>query len=673
MRLLLPAAALAALVLVGVAAALGADDLLAAGVVAVCVAGMGVAPALHLRTAGTATLLLASGAISCSVTVLVGLGMAWTGAWHPAAAFVVAGGISAAWLLAHLMRALRLRSAAVAGARQALQEVHRPAWVLAFVGLALTTTGAVHHAGEEPTPGGLLGVLGPIWFIGVVLTLAAALVATWARRSPALAVLLLVLPVVTAQAIVYQAPAVMVAARHVGVLEYVLANGSLEPSADIYQAWSGMFAGSAWLTAVGRIGDPLVTVAAFAPIMLQAGAVLAVRVLAGHLGLSRARAWWAGAVFGLGSTLSAVFFAPQSLAFLLAMTVVAFSVRAATASGRARAGLGLLVAVVSCAIAVTHQISPYLTVAALVALFAFRVVRSWWLPVVVLVPALAWAAVNFEQVSSYFSPSAVGNVVANVRPPSLSYNDFSESLTARLTYGLPALLLVLIGLLAVVSWWRRRDRRSWALLVTAASPGLLAFGSDYGQEVVFRVALFALPWLAIAVALLRLPRRSAPVGLALGAVVLVAVHTYGMTGMDYARVMRADEAAQLAQLERSAPDGAVLFSLGTGAATPYRLTEDYFRIQFGVLTYHGPTAELPAAPEDQAEADAVVGQLADVLQDTIDGPVYVDVSTAESGYTDLYGIQRAADFDRYARAFAGSDGWRAFSTGPTATIYELVR
>ncbi len=671
-RVALSVVALTGLLLMAVAALADSDVVAAVGATIVFVIGLGAAPALTSRSAPAATLVVSAIATSLSVSVLVGLAMAWTGTWAPVPAFSIAAGVSGAWLVVHLV--LDVRRLRRHGHGWALRP-DRTQWIsgaLVVAGVAATVADAWAHRGAVPPPGGLLVVVGPVWYVGLAAILAAALLASLQGRSPGPAILALPLPVVVGQAVVYGVPTVMSAARHVGVVEYVRTGLPLLPDTDIYQAWTGLFSGAAWFSDVARVDDPLSTVANWWAVVLTVATTLAVRAVAGGLLVSRQRAWWAAAAFVLANTLNVTYFSPQSLGFFLALAVLALVLRLSALPRRSRLGHALLVLVLACALAVSHQISPYLLGVTLVVLAASRLVRPWWPVLAVLVPALAWALVNLDQVLAYVSPSAVGNLVDNIRPPSLSYNSYEQALATRLTFGLPALVLVVVGLLAVLSWWQHRDRRSTTLVVLAASPVTMAVASDYGQETIFRVVLFALPWLCIAAALVRMPVRLYGVALVSGVVVLVAVNAYGLTGMDWARIMRLDEARQLQAVERAAEPGSAVYLLGTGAASPTRTTADYVDVDWGVADYYSPEAVLVPAPRSDATAAALVARLSADLREQCTIDCYLVVSDSAAAYSDRYGTQHLPDYERYARAFAGSTDWEPVSSGPTATVYRLV-
>lgn len=670
-RVLLAAGALVLFFFVAVAGAVGWAGGFTAGVTLCFLIGFGVAPALAMRTADVALLMLVSVAVSMSVAVLVGMGMAATGAWHPVGAFIVCACVSAVGLLAHLRRDLPARQVASAPLMPRVTARRAASWVMAGTGLLLTALDTLAHR-RPPTPGGLLTIVGPAWYVGLLLLVAAPLVATLRRENPGPAILLLSLPVVLSQAIAYGAPTAMAAARHIGVVEYIRAFHHLQRNSDIYQAWSGLFSGTAWLSDTARIHDPLTTVATYWPVPLNLVSVLAVGILARNFGLSLTRAWWAAGLFILTNTLNVTYFSPQSLGFFISVVILALVLRTSRLRGGELAVSAAMIVTLSCCLAVTHQISPYLLAAVLVALMAFRVVGPRWPLAAVVVPALAWALVNLDQARQYVSSSAFGDIFGNIRPPSSPLTDTTQSLMARLVFGLPAVVLVVVGAIALVALWQNRDRRAWALVVAAAAPGAMALASNYGQELIFRITLFALPMLCICAALISMPRRILAPALAGAVVVLCAVNAFGLTGMDWARTIRTDEASQLAAIERQAPAGSTIYAVGSFAATPGRSTEHYFDITYDALVFDDPSSLVHARPSSPGEAASEVAAVAADLRFRCTADCFVVFSDSARGSNDRYGVQSVRYYNQLAQAFASGPDWVTFSSGPTARVFRLV-
>jgi hypothetical protein len=647
---------------------------------------------------------LLSLATSLGGTVAVGFLMAATHLWHPAIAISLVVLATVVLLAFSVRRDYRL-VARSSWTPRLVALVRSPAFRVAFVtvvGLLLVIVSLSAQA-PDPQRAGLFASVGFGWYLGVLVLIAALVFAFHSRSSIALPVLALSAIVVLSQAIVYGSPAVMSAARHVGVVDYIRVNHGIHESLDIYQAWSGLFAGIAWVCDVGGIRDAM-TVATWWPVLLSAGTALAVAGLASRWITGRRRIWFAALVFVLTSTLDIIYFSPQSLGFFFAIVIVALATTprrsaddAPRPDGRLLAarlrrlchplgpGRVLFVLFLSCSMAVTHQISPYLAFAALGVLWLFGYVRPWWMPLVVLVPALAWALANVDVLGRFVSLGALGQLWQNVQPPTHSGTQLAVPAITRLAFDVPALVLFIVGVVAVVTLVRSRTRPSWALAAAALSPACLFLATNYGQEGIFRAALFAGPWLAILAVSTPLTRFSLPrfapfrsrsIGvttrflpalLASVTIVLVFVNVYGQTALDWNRVVTADSALATQRFESTAPARSVLLLTGTGQATPLDITARYLDVSYVSRELFGG---YPSTKEYDAGAD--VQNLTSELVGNITAPrYYALVSTSIGAYDERYGYQSFADYRKLAAAMAASPLWRVVFTGPTTTLYEL--
>ena len=122
------------------------------------------------------------------------------------------------------------------------------------------------------------------------------------------------------------------------------------------------------------------------------------------------------------------------------------------------------------------------------------------------------------------------------------------------------MLAVLAGL-TFVNALIERNRTSWALVFAAISPPSLFVASDYGQEGVFRVALFALPWMAIGATRFRLPRRVSAAFIAGLSVVILSPSTPSARRHSTESCDDSRWAEAIVAYEKSAPTEAVLMSM----------------------------------------------------------------------------------------------------------------
>ncbi|GAA2005838.1 hypothetical protein JL107_04535 [Nakamurella flavida] len=673
-RLLAASWVLLTLLAGGIGALAGLGDLRAVALTLFLTTGLAVAPVLVLsRTAvlSTSSFVLIAVAGSMAAATTVGFVMATVPVWQPVAAFWIAVAVTL----------VLLALSVVAEGRQWLAEVReldlaatartlRPGAVAA-VGLVLTLVDALTHR-TDPQPAGLLGSVGPLWFVGALLILAAAALAWATGGNLAVPVLALGVLAVLSQAALYGTPTVVSAARHVGVVDYIRVNGQLDPSTDIFQSWPGLFTAAAWVVDAAGISDPMI-LATWLPVLFAAATVLAVRVLAGRFLATPALAWAAGLLFMMANAVNTIYFAPQSIGLVYSLLILALVIARPDESARARLLRFVLVGWLTVVGVVTHQISPYLLVAALVVLVAFRLVRPWWLPIALLVPAVGWALINVNILGNFLSIEALGRLFDNLAPPVNDGLVNPPALINTIVYAVPALLLVVIGALAVLAVVRHRDRLRFGLLATAASPGTLFLATSYGQEGIFRVVMFALPWLSI-LAVMALPsgwlrRRVVQTGLVLSLVGITAVNVFALTGMDWARIIRADSTEAVRVFENTAPDDAVMLVTGTGRATPGRVTARYQDVR-GIsrdtlLNYPGLTAGYDAAADESQLTTDFLGQFPGVAH-------YALVSDAIGAWGDRYGMQSYEDYQELRDVMAQSPDWRAIFRGPTTTLYEYT-
>jgi hypothetical protein len=650
---------------------LGLDGLAATGSALFLLTGVGAAIVLLGRPIATSAFLALAVGVSLAFTTTVGFAMAQFSFWHPTLLFVLALGGTAAilgWVLPTEFRQWR-----VAGSpRPAVGRVGGLVAALTSGGVLLCAVGAWLGRGD-PTDGGLLVAVGQWWFVGVALVLAAVVLA-WARGAlVALPLVVLSSITVMSQIIAYDAPTVMTAARHVGVVDFIRVNGFLDAGSDIYQAWPGLFAAGAWISDAAGIADAM-ELATWFPLLTTVATTIAVRVLAGRFTGSSLRAWSAAALFTLANTLNIAYFAPQSAGLLLAVIVLGLIVAPpADESPADRRLRWVLIAVLTCVGTVTHQISPFLLVSALIALALVRIIRPWWIPLAVAVPPVAWAAANYGVLDRFLSWDAFGRIFSNASPPEHASTTLPVSLATRLVFLAPAAILVVVGLLAVIGAIRLRNRVALGLLAAAASPISLLAASNYGQEAIFRVALFALPWLAI-LAVLGLPRSfgsrtpTTLVAVALTATTLFVVNAYGQTGLDWARVVRNDAADATRMFETVAQPGGALVVVGTANASPGKITARYRDVLY--LNRDALGVEIPAhgdAYDAAADEQEITRRLTGW---TPDRQRFALVSDSVGAWGDRYGMQSYADYGKLRAAFANSGVWVPIFTGPTTTLYE---
>lgn len=638
----------------------------------------GVAICIWWRGLGAAAFALYSFTAAVTVGTLLSLASALTGFWHPDALYAL---IAAATLVSFTAFALVNRHH-LEQWRDSVPALSRPAAIVAALtalGMLLIWRGC--RSGVLADRAGLLGVVYPWWYLGVALLIAAFAYALANRTMLAAPVLAGAVVIVFSQAVAYRTPNVMPAARHIGVMEYLISRHQLDPSLDIYQAWSGFFAQQAWSVVAARIADPF-TVATWWPVLGTLTVVVGVRVLAGKF-LDPHRAWVAAGIFALGNSLAINYFSPQAVVLGPVFAVIALLIGSSDDSRAIRLGRYSAVAAFSVMIAVTHQISPYMATLAILALILTRVIRPWWTFLLVLAPALAWALLNRNQVGGYLNPGAIANFFQNVAPPEHPTAAIPLALITQLTYLIPAIALVALTMVAAWALFRQRDRRAIAIALAGVSPAGLAVATDYGQEGIFRMALFALPWIAILAASstppsrLRLDTRHWAISSAwvvTATASLMAVNVVGQTGMDWARIMRPGTVSVVKKFEETAPRGAAILSVGTKAATPLSQTARYLEINYTSLDELAPETQSPYALKT-GPAYSPRGDIQRWTKLLIAVPAnghYALLSDEIGAFDERYGNQLDSDYTKMRDAMKTDRRWKLINRSNTAELYRYV-
>lgn len=652
----------------------------------------------RIRHAGAAGLLAVL--VSHSVLILVSMGALWFGWWHPTKLHVLMSGSVfvaasvAAWRCRHLLRTTDARLSTLPRISGLAPTLLSATGFLLGVGVALVGR-------RIPEGNGFLWSVSPLWYFAALIVLTSVFWAWWRQHWLGGPIIALGVLVPACQAAMYGMPAVAVAARHVGLVRAMTAHGVLDPSADIYQAWAGLFSATALIAEACGWTD-LFTYATFWGVAASALSIIATRLVAAPY-LGPRSSWLAGLTFALATSLNTSFFAPQVYGFVVGMAIAAIATQSAAGlptvpdlpQGATSARVALIL-VLSVALAVTHQLTPYMIFATLALLAVASLNSPRWLPLLVLIPAVLFAWVNRDMVGHYLSPDMFGRLLTNLMPPERPATSLTKSLWVKNAIRLPMAGLLVLGLAALWSLIRRRERTEWGLACAAASPAVVMLGTSYGGEGIFRVTMFAVPWLAI-LSLRNLPVLDSPAATRAGVVQpsvlrsrrrawavvttvgLFAVQAIGLTGMDANRFIRGADVRALEHFESRAPVYSTLVVIGTNGSAPTSLTENYLFYRsvsgFGNPPRVGGPEATGTGPTYEPERDLrrIVAGLAK-MPDPVrrDAPLFAYLSDAQIAFDDQYAQQGAEDHRRLYEAIRRSSQWRPFFRGSGVEIYEFT-
>ncbi|SNR77234.1 hypothetical protein [Blastococcus mobilis] len=550
---------------------------------------------------------------------------------------------------------------------------------------------------------GLLSALPVSWYAAFALTV---LVYLWALISRRPVSHLLVAPQVllvailfATTALVYDVPRYPWTYKHIGVVEYLLANGGVDRSIDIYHNFPGFFVLVAGLHRL--TGIPVQDLAQWAQPTLALIAAAAVYWLIGGLSTSRRVRYGGVLLYTLGDWIGQNYFAPQALAFPVALLVLGGLLRSVPpgAEGlrfarlaarfpraaeadlprpsrfwRTRSATVLLV-LGFVYVAVSHPLSPLLLLAqSTLVCILLRPVRPW-LPVVFLAIEEAWLLQAWPFLNSTYDLFDFG--FHNVSPPQVAVADPLPGYTVAL-WAAP-LLMAVVALLTgwsvlAAAGWRGRASRMVVPLGMAAVPLVLILGQPYGNEGIFRAYLFALPWMAFVIALQLFdevpawtPERRLLAGLAVVAVATLTLPANFAGEMSY-RVAASDVTADV-WFEEETPDGSVL--LPFASSYPLRATQHYAdHLPPATEGVEGLT-DLPgfsAAATDEAVLRQFTHDACDTRAGS--GPVYLALGPSAEDNVRLFGTVRLYVYRAYERAIAEDPSFtRVFEDGETV-LYQ---
>ncbi|MHA7239978.1 glycosyltransferase [Arthrobacter sp. TMS1-12-1] len=376
----------------------------------------------------------------------------------------------------------------------------------------------------------------PFW-VGVLLLNVAFVVAlrgdaSGPARRPVMIWLIVVLVLVLfgTAAFVTDVPRGEVAFRHLGIADALSRTEGIDPAIDAYFNWPGFFALLA--TVLGATGLDPVTLALWAPVLNVGLWLVAMGVLTGHLTRDRRRRWLALWLFCLGNWQDQDYLSPQAFGFFLHLVVIALVVGPLAARPPRIRGLGfadlrawwhgrspaelrpgrrvsalavtLLLVTVICA---SHQLTPFMLLIALTALTLTGHVWPSRLPLItaiilmlwLLYPASAYLVGHPPLEDAGLQTATEANVIDRV----------AGTPGHMLVVQLRVVLTVVLWGLAVVGALRdwRRGRLDIRVVLLAVTPLMLFPAQAYGGEMLIRVSLFALPFVALQACSALLPTR----------------------------------------------------------------------------------------------------------------------------------------------------------------------
>jgi O-antigen/teichoic acid export membrane protein len=369
--------------------------------------------------------------------------------------------------------------------------------------------------GEDPRSMTGLGLISlfDAPMVAALLIIVSGFLGAWRRNAPGW---LLGAHLVVFVAVIHGTPAVFYdtlryswAWKHVGIVDFILRTGTVDPgignASAIYHSWPGFFAGTALLTELVGAKDA-VGLATWAPVAFNLANLVALRYLLRALTADRRMVWLALWIFSISNWIGQDYFSPQAMAFVLHLTILGVVMRNARrrdapmlAEPMPTSSAAVLFLLLVTTVASSHQITPVMLAVTLAGLVVTRVIRARWL-VGAAVLVGAWAAT----VGLRIMQGELGSIADDLfRPVANAEETFSKTRSTLPEQVLVSLagrgVVLLVGLLAVIGVIRlwRRGALDRSVLVMGAAPAVVPLATSFGGEVIFRVYLFALPALSL--------------------------------------------------------------------------------------------------------------------------------------------------------------------------------
>jgi hypothetical protein len=552
---------------------------------------------------------------------------------------------------------------------------------------------------------GLVSVLPPTsWIALSVLTLSFCL--TLRRLNAKIALLHVIVLIVMLYGVsdlIAEVPRFAPTWKHVGVAEYIIRTGEVDPKLNAYFNWPGFFAVVAFLTEVGGLDSPLQLVQQVLTFfnLLYLGPLLMIFRAFTH---DQRLVWLSAWFFFITNWIGQDYFAPQALDYLLYLAILAILVtwfkgsdpasprvwsgrwvparlskplntlyqwltvdRAPRRPGslRQRIGLVTLVIVLALASVPTHQLTPFVILGVVTLLVVANRCSVRSLPILVGVLIIAWmvyAASGFVAGHVEFLVGSMGDVT----------NIATKNLEERMGGSPEHVLIVRIRLVMTAALWGLAllggIRRLWngycdipGAIIAIAAFSLLLIHS-YGGEMLLRVYFFVLPAMAFFAAALFYPKptagtsRRAAVALGGVSLVLLGCFMFARYGNERADQFTVEEFEAMEYLYSSASPNSVLVAGAVNLPWKY---QDYDAYRY--------RSALPYTREND------VNSLVCMMSNKRFQGGYLILNRA--GKVDLekfYG-EPSSVWDSFEQAIESSDYFRLVFANEDAKIYELTK
>ena len=456
--------------------------------------------------------------------------------------------------------------------------------------------------------------------------------------------------------------------KHLGVIDYLANNGAVANGVDIYSGWPGFFAAVAWFTSLSGIAP--IDFAHWFTVGYHFAVALAVYALARAFGQVTRTALVAAFIAELVNWVGQDYLAPQSLAFLLAIVVLALLVRS-----RQYPVAGWLSLPLFAAITVSHQLTPFWLLGIAIVLGITGHIRPRFIGAAFGVVALGHLVLNLSAVGNQSLLTGL-DPVANALgrdtgggSPGHDFSSFADHAVSLGLWGAAALVIVV----SVI-----RNRRIlgpvWMAGVLAFSAFVLLAGQNYGGEAVFRVFLYSIPGCAILlapplIALLTRSHRTFIAG-------LVVVMLMGLGALEayyggwFANLITKSDYETSARLYETAPVPTTFILAAPGGAG--RSTDAYVPLARAQRQFEYSLTDWKDWRGNPLTTSRMFNNL---TRDLLGAPTpsTIILSKQIENYSDYYGLYPPGALNRLLDQLRSSEHWEPVEDNDSIHVFRLLR
>lgn len=508
-------------------------------------------------------------------------------------------------------------------------------------------------------------------------------------------------------ALIQDVPRFESAWKHVGMTEYILRNGSIDPSIDAYHNWPGFFILTAFLTDIAGFNTAIVFLA-WAPVVYNLLYLGPLFMIFSRVSTDARLPWLAVWIFYITNWIGQDYFSPQGFSYFIYLAMLAVlltwftvpsgqrhpAVKVATwvrlpigwidrllrwmapadAPGPPllrwqRAALMLFLIAAFAAVVPSHQLSPVAMLGSVAALVICNRCTFRTLPVVMAGMILLWLTSKASGYMAGHTEHVAGQVGAVGASVGANMGDRlagspGHMVVVYLRTGMAAVLWALAGLGGLRRL--RNGHRDFTYAILALTPFPLVVAQPYGGEMLLRVYLFSLPFMAFfAAALFFAAPGVGRTWLTTAMVTLVSlalvgsffVTRYGNERMDYFTPAEADAVSYLYDV---APSESLLMA-GT-VKTPWRY-RDYEKYRYRTLADH--------VEYTTGTADEFVNNVANVMRSDKYPAAFLLITRSQLANDELFHLL-PVPLAQIEQALLGSDQFQVVFTNEDAKIFMLT-